>query len=90
MKEKSYEYMFCGSMAKERNPEHGALLDAELLAAVYIELTCARQSALPLEPRTRSPSNVHAATAVCHVSVIAQSTIVAHIASGRRLATVLE
>jgi DNA polymerase III subunit epsilon len=40
--------------------KHGALVDAELLAAVYVELTCDRQAALRLEPLTRAPANVQA------------------------------
>jgi DNA polymerase III epsilon subunit-like protein len=39
-----------------RRTQHGALLDAELLAAVYIELTTMRQAALQLEPFAPSPS----------------------------------
>jgi DNA polymerase III subunit epsilon len=35
--------------------KHGALLDAELLAVVYVELTAARQAALQLEPITLAP-----------------------------------
>jgi DNA polymerase III subunit epsilon len=40
--------------------KHGALLDAELLAAVYVELTTTRQAALQLEPITLAPSNIQA------------------------------
>jgi DNA polymerase III subunit epsilon len=40
--------------------KHGALLDAELLAAVYVELTTTRQSALQHEPITLAPSNIQA------------------------------
>ena len=40
--------------------KHGALLDAELLAAVYVELTTTRQAALQLEPIIAAPSNVQA------------------------------
>jgi Exonuclease len=40
--------------------KHGALLDAELLAAVYVELITTRQAALALEPIARTPSNVQA------------------------------
>jgi DNA polymerase III subunit epsilon len=36
---------------RSRRTQHGALLDAELLAAVYVELTCDRQTALRLEPQ---------------------------------------
>jgi hypothetical protein len=38
----------------------GALLDAELLAAVYVELTTTRQAALQLEPIASGPSIVPA------------------------------
>jgi DNA polymerase III epsilon subunit-like protein len=38
--------------------KHGALLDAELLAAVYVELTTTRQAALQLEQITRASSNI--------------------------------
>jgi DNA polymerase III subunit epsilon len=38
--------------------KHGALLDAELLAAVYVELTTTRQAALQLEPITSETSNI--------------------------------
>jgi hypothetical protein len=41
--------------------KRGALLDAELLAAVYIELTTTRQAALQLEPLALPPSIVPAA-----------------------------
>jgi hypothetical protein len=34
---------------------NGALLDAELLAAAYVELTTTRQAALQLEPITLAP-----------------------------------
>jgi DNA polymerase III subunit epsilon len=40
---------------RSRRTQHGALLDAELLAAVYVELTCVRQSALQLEPIAVAP-----------------------------------
>jgi DNA polymerase III subunit epsilon len=40
--------------------KHGALLDAELLAGVYVELTCARQSALQLELIKGAPLKIHA------------------------------
>jgi DNA polymerase-3 subunit epsilon len=43
---------------RSRHTQHGALLDAELLAAVYVELTTTRQSAL--QPTTRAPSNIQA------------------------------
>jgi hypothetical protein len=35
--------------------QHGALLDAELLAAVYVELTATHQAAQQLEPTTLVP-----------------------------------
>jgi DNA polymerase-3 subunit epsilon len=38
--------------------KHGALLDAELLAAVYVELTTTRQAALQLESLRLEPSNI--------------------------------
>jgi DNA polymerase-3 subunit epsilon len=38
----------------------GALLDAELLAAVYVELTTTRQAALQLEPISPLPPRVTA------------------------------
>jgi DNA polymerase III subunit epsilon len=38
--------------------KHGALLDAELLAAVYVELTTTRQAALQLESIRLEPSNI--------------------------------
>jgi DNA polymerase-3 subunit epsilon len=38
--------------------KHGALLDAELLSAVYVELTTTRQAALPLDPIAAEPSNI--------------------------------
>jgi hypothetical protein len=40
--------------------KHGALLDAGLLAAVYVELTTTRQAALQLEPITSAPLKIHA------------------------------
>jgi DNA polymerase III subunit epsilon len=40
--------------------KHGALLDAELLAAVYVELTTTRQAALQLEPLAQATSNIRA------------------------------
>jgi DNA polymerase III subunit epsilon len=49
---------------RSRRMQHDALLDAELLAAVYIELTTTRQAALQLEPLALSPSIV---PAVAHV-----------------------
>jgi DNA polymerase III subunit epsilon len=44
--------------------KHGALLDAELLAAVYVELTTTRQAALQLEPIKSAPLKIHATAAV--------------------------
>jgi DNA polymerase-3 subunit epsilon len=35
---------------RSRRTQHGALLDAELLAAVYVELTTTRQATLQLDP----------------------------------------
>jgi DNA polymerase III subunit epsilon len=43
---------------RSRRTQHGALLDAELLAAVYVELTTTRQTALQLEPLASGPSNI--------------------------------
>jgi hypothetical protein len=43
-----------------------ALLDGELLAAVYLELTTTRQLALQLEPTTRAPLNIQAIVRVRH------------------------
>jgi DNA polymerase III epsilon subunit-like protein len=40
--------------------KHGALLDAALLAAVYVELTTTRQAALQLDPITSAPLKIHA------------------------------
>jgi DNA polymerase III subunit epsilon len=42
----------CSRYAVDRShrTQHGALLDAELLAAVYVELTTTRQASLQLEP----------------------------------------
>jgi len=45
---------------RSHRTQHGALLDAELLAAVYVELICDRQSALQLDPIARAPSNIQA------------------------------
>jgi DNA polymerase III subunit epsilon len=39
--------------------KHGALLDAELLATVYVELTTTRQAALQLEAINTTPAGVH-------------------------------
>jgi DNA polymerase III subunit epsilon len=38
--------------------KHGALFDAELLAAVYVELTTTRQATLQLEPLALATSNI--------------------------------
>jgi DNA polymerase-3 subunit epsilon len=43
---------------RSRRTQHGALLDAELLAAVYVELTTTRQAALQLDPIARATSNI--------------------------------
>jgi DNA polymerase-3 subunit epsilon len=43
---------------RSHRTQHGALLDAELLAAVYIELTTTRQAALQLESIRLEPSNI--------------------------------
>jgi DNA polymerase III subunit epsilon len=40
--------------------KHGALLDAELLAAIYVELTTTRQAALQLEPIKAAQASVRA------------------------------
>jgi DNA polymerase-3 subunit epsilon len=45
---------------RSRRTQHGALLDAELLAAVYVELSTTRQAALQLEPIKSAPASVHA------------------------------
>ena len=45
---------------RSRRTQHGALLDAELLAAVYVELTTTRQAGLQLEPIAVAPSNIQA------------------------------
>jgi DNA polymerase-3 subunit epsilon len=45
---------------RSHRTQHGALLDAELLAAVYVELTMMRQAALQLQPITTGPSNIRA------------------------------
>jgi DNA polymerase III subunit epsilon len=47
-------------MALIARTQHGALLDAELLAAVYVELTTTRQAALELEPVASRPASVRA------------------------------
>jgi DNA polymerase-3 subunit epsilon len=43
---------------RSHRTQHGALLDAELLAAVYVELTTTRQAALQLDPIRLEPSNI--------------------------------
>jgi len=41
---------------RSRRTQHGALLDAELLAGVYVELTTARQATLRFEPIAVAPA----------------------------------
>ena len=43
---------------RSRRNKHGALLDAELLTAVSVELTTTHQAALQLEPLASGPSNI--------------------------------
>jgi DNA polymerase-3 subunit epsilon len=43
---------------RSRRSKHGALLDAELLAAVCVEMTTTRQAALQLDPIAVAPSNI--------------------------------
>jgi DNA polymerase III subunit epsilon len=43
---------------RSHRAKHGALPDAELLAAVYVELTTTRQAALQLDTIAVSPSNI--------------------------------
>jgi DNA polymerase-3 subunit epsilon len=45
---------------RSHRTQRGALLDAELLAAVYVELTTTRPAAVQLEQIMRAPSNVQA------------------------------
>jgi DNA polymerase III subunit epsilon len=45
---------------RSHRTQHGALLDAELLAAVYVELTTTRQAALRLDPLAVAPLKIHA------------------------------
>jgi DNA polymerase-3 subunit epsilon len=45
---------------RSHRAKHGALLDAELLAAVYVELTTTRQAALHFEAIKSAPASVHA------------------------------
>ena len=40
---------------RSRRTRHGALIDAELSAEIYVELTTTRQAALRLEPITLAP-----------------------------------
>jgi DNA polymerase III subunit epsilon len=48
------------SVDRSRRTQHRALVDAELLAAVYVELSTTHQATLQLEPIARAPSNVQA------------------------------
>jgi DNA polymerase III subunit epsilon len=45
---------------RSRRKKHGALLDAELLSAIYVELAFSRQSSFRLDPIKSSPSIVPA------------------------------
>jgi DNA polymerase III subunit epsilon len=45
---------------RSRRTQHGALVDDELMAAVYVELTTTRQAALQLAPIAPAPSNIQA------------------------------
>jgi DNA polymerase III subunit epsilon len=45
---------------RSRRTQHGALLDAELLAAVYVELTTTRQATLQLDPVKSARASFHA------------------------------
>jgi DNA polymerase III subunit epsilon len=45
---------------RSHRTQHGALLDAELLAAVYVELASERQAALQLDPIAAAPLKIHA------------------------------
>jgi DNA polymerase III subunit epsilon len=45
---------------RSRRTQHGALLDAELLAAVYVELSTTRQATLEFEAIKSTPATVHA------------------------------
>jgi DNA polymerase III subunit epsilon len=45
---------------RSRRTQHGALLDAELLAAVYVELVTTHQAALQLDPFRLEPDNIKA------------------------------
>jgi DNA polymerase III subunit epsilon len=45
---------------RSHRTQRGALLDAELLASVYVELTMTRQAALQLDPIKSEPASVHA------------------------------
>jgi hypothetical protein len=44
---------------RSRRTQYGELLDAELLAAVYVQLTTTRQAALQLEPIKSAPASFH-------------------------------
>jgi DNA polymerase-3 subunit epsilon len=50
----------CYRVDSSRRTQHGAPLDAELLGAVYVEVTTTRQAALQLEPIASGPSNIQA------------------------------
>ncbi|MEZ5889297.1 MAG: DNA polymerase III subunit epsilon [Xanthobacteraceae bacterium] len=54
-----------------RRTKHGALLDAELLAEVYLELIEARQAQLGLETATAVPTAARAAVAPAPVRAVA-------------------
>jgi DNA polymerase III subunit epsilon len=43
---------------RSHRTQHGALLDAELLAAVYVEVVSDRQAALQLDPIRLEPANI--------------------------------
>jgi DNA polymerase III subunit epsilon len=45
---------------RSRRTQHGALLDAELVAAVYVELVSDRQAAPQLEPIKEAQLRIHA------------------------------
>ncbi|HEX2654711.1 MAG TPA: DNA polymerase III subunit epsilon [Xanthobacteraceae bacterium] len=59
----------CGryGIDNSKRTKHGALLDAELLAEVYIELIGARQAQLGLQAAGRSPTAVRAQNSVIRV-----------------------
>ena len=56
----------CGryGIDNSRRTKHGALLDAEILAEVYVELIGARQAALSLVEEIAAPADVAASTVV--------------------------